>query len=86
MRRTLTTVLSAALLVGGLTVTVAPAAQAGIITCEPAQLRQQAAQLDRKADELQHLGERTAAAKAHQNAEALRRQAKACEDAENNAH
>ncbi|MFD9486507.1 hypothetical protein [Streptomyces sp. NPDC059991] len=85
MRRTVTALLSATLLAGGLAVTVAPAAQAGVITCAPAQLRQQAAQLDRKAEELRHLGERTAAANAHKQAEALRQKAKACEDAENNA-
>ncbi|WP_369378213.1 hypothetical protein [Streptomyces sp. cg36] len=85
MRRTATAVLSAVLLAGGLAVTAAPAAQAGIITCKPAELRQQAAQLDRKAEELKHLGERAAAAKAHQQANALRNEAKACEDADNNA-
>lgn len=85
MRRTVTAVLSAALLAGGLAVTVAPAAQAGVIICKPAELRQQAAQLDRKAAELKALGERTAAAKAHQQAEALRKKAKMCEDADSNA-
>ncbi|MGP9020193.1 hypothetical protein ACT1U9_17555 [Streptomyces sp. BR1] len=89
----MTTVLAAALLAGGIAVTAAPAQAApvkasvagGVIHCAPAELRQQAAQLDRKADELNALGDRTAAAKAHQDAEDLRRQAKACEDAENNS-
>ncbi|WP_188277086.1 hypothetical protein [Streptomyces sp. CBMA152] len=89
----MTTVLAAALLAGGIAVTAAPAqaapakasAASGVITCEPAKLRQDAAQLDRKADELNALGERDAAAKAHRDAEDLRRHAKACEDAENNS-
>lgn len=95
MRRTATTVLAAALLAGGIAVTAAPAqaatakvgvvASGPIITCEPAKLRQEAAQLDRKADELNSLGDHAAAAKTHQQAEDLRRKAKACEDAENNA-
>ncbi|WP_329399890.1 hypothetical protein [Streptomyces melanogenes] len=85
MRRTVTAVLSAALLAGGLAVTVAPAAQAGVIICKPAELRQQAAQLDRKAEELKHLGERAAAAKAHQQADALRKKAQMCEDADGRA-
>ncbi|MEU5437806.1 hypothetical protein AB0G73_31125 [Streptomyces sp. NPDC020719] len=94
MRRTVTTVLAAALLAGGTAVTAAPAqattgnvvaVTSGPITCEPAKLRQQAAQLDRKADGLNALGDHAAAAKTHQQAEDLRRKAKACDDAENNA-
>ncbi|GAA0627420.1 hypothetical protein [Streptomyces crystallinus] len=85
MRRTVTSVLAAALLAGGLAVTVAPTAQAGVIICKPAELRQEAAKLDRKAEELRHLGEREAAARAHQKADALRKQAKACEDSDRRA-
>ncbi|MEV6553524.1 hypothetical protein AB0M57_33220 [Streptomyces sp. NPDC051597] len=85
MRRTVTAVLSAALLAGGLAVTAAPSAQAAEFICKPAELRQEAAKLDRKAEELKHLGERTAAARAHQKADALRKKAKMCEDADSRA-
>ncbi|XIE80924.1 hypothetical protein AB6O49_29565 [Streptomyces sp. SBR177] len=91
LRRTLTTLAATTLLAGGLllgqTVT-APAAQAATgttITCNVAKLRQQAAELRNKAAKLDRLGEKAAARKARDQAAALERKAKACQDADDDA-
>ncbi|MER5884812.1 hypothetical protein ABT160_13365 [Streptomyces sp. NPDC001941] len=94
MRRRITAALATTVLAGGLLAAAVPAQAApvttdavarGPITCKPSELRQQAAQLDRKADKEAQLGNRTEAARLHELADAYRAKAKACEDADNGA-
>ncbi|WP_329125951.1 hypothetical protein [Streptomyces sp. NBC_01465] len=94
MRRTATLAATAAL-AGGLLLAGAPAQAAtgaqsaavarGPITCNPAQLRQQAAEADRKAAVAKREGFTAEATKQSKLAAAYRAKAKACEDADNNA-
>ncbi|MEU8618385.1 hypothetical protein [Streptomyces sp. NPDC048623] len=86
LRRTLTALAATMLLAGGLLLgqtATAPTAQAAV--CKPAELRQDAAELRAKAGKLDRLGEKAAARKARDQAAALERKAKACEDADDHA-
>ncbi|MFD8211784.1 hypothetical protein ACFV2S_36005 [Streptomyces sp. NPDC059695] len=87
-RRTLTALLATTLLAGGMllgqTVTAEPAA-AGTITCNVGKLRADAHKERDRGNQLKRLGATTEARKAFARADALERQAKACEDADNNS-
>ncbi|MFD0369068.1 hypothetical protein [Streptomyces sp. NPDC059071] len=90
LRRTLSALAATTLLAGGLLLgqtATAPAAQAAgrTVTCKPAELRQDAADLRAKAAKLDRLGEKAAARKARAQAAALEQKAKACEDADDTA-
>ena len=90
LRRTLTALAATTLLAGGLLLgqtATAPVAHAAgkTVTCNVSKLRQQAAELRTKAAKLDRLGEKAAARKARDQATALERKAKACEDADDNA-
>ncbi|MEV0090736.1 hypothetical protein [Streptomyces sp. NPDC050738] len=96
MRRTATLAVTA-VLAGGLLLAGAPAqaatatgaqsvaAASGPITCNPAQLRKQAAEADRKAAVAKREGFTEEAKKQSRLAAAYRAKAKQCEDADNNA-
>lgn len=90
LRRTLTALAATMLLAGGLllgqTATAPTAHAAGkTVVCKVAELRKQAAQLRSKAAKLDRLGEKAAARKARDQAAALERKAKACQDADDTA-
>ncbi|MFJ7957467.1 hypothetical protein ACIQ62_14385 [Streptomyces sp. NPDC096319] len=87
-RRALTGLLATTLLAGGVlfgqTVTAEPAA-AKPITCNVGKLRAEAHKERDRGNKLKHLGATAEARKAFARADALERQARACEDADNNS-
>ncbi|AEW98750.1 hypothetical protein [Streptantibioticus cattleyicolor] len=87
MRRRFAALAVSALLAGGTVAVTVPvtSATAATVTCDPAHMRQQIAQLKAKAARLKHEGEYAAAKRTLDQANSLQRKLDACLAAEDNA-
>ncbi len=86
MRRSISALAIVAALAGGAVITAVPAQASGhTVTCDTGKMRQDIANLKRKAAQLRNLGEREAANRTLAQADALQRRLNQCIAADENA-